>query len=194
MTSNTACHNGPSDTACCQMEPLSKAASIKLKVNVIFLQSCFYSFFRKIHQHIKSREHTSPVFPRESANVNWQSSCLHLVQSCQKMAMLATKDFTAGKKITSSGTRSDDHWIKGLMLIFLFMQHFWIQMIHLESIEHDYTSRWQIQDFPRVGSPVLGEGGANIRSLASPLDPPMQGSKSIKLINTCQANSVWNGV
>ena len=28
--------------------------------------------------------------------------------------MLASKDFTAAKKVTSSGAQTDDHWIKSL--------------------------------------------------------------------------------
>ena len=36
-----------------------------------------------------------------------------------EMAMLASKDFTAAKKVTSSGARADDQWIKNLILIHL---------------------------------------------------------------------------
>ena len=35
------------------------------------------------------------------------------------MAMLASQDFTAVKKVTSSGARPNDHWIKCIMLILL---------------------------------------------------------------------------
>ena len=35
------------------------------------------------------------------------------------MAMLASKDFTAVKKVTSSGVQLDNHWIKSLMLVLL---------------------------------------------------------------------------
>ena len=35
------------------------------------------------------------------------------------MAMLLSKDFTAAKKVTSSGVQPDDHWIKSLLLILL---------------------------------------------------------------------------
>ena len=32
------------------------------------------------------------------------------------MAILASKDFTAAKEVTSSGARADDHWMKSLIL------------------------------------------------------------------------------
>ena len=35
------------------------------------------------------------------------------------MAMLASKDFTAAKKVATSGARPDDHWIKSLLIILL---------------------------------------------------------------------------
>ena len=34
-----------------------------------------------------------------------------------EMAILASKDFTAAKKVASSGASPDDHCIKGLMVI-----------------------------------------------------------------------------
>ena len=36
-----------------------------------------------------------------------------------EITMLTSKIFTAAKKVTSSGTQPDDHWIKSLMLILL---------------------------------------------------------------------------
>ena len=35
------------------------------------------------------------------------------------MTMLASKDFTSAKKVTSSEAQPDDHWIKSIMLILL---------------------------------------------------------------------------
>ena len=32
-----------------------------------------------------------------------------------EMAMLASKDFTTGKKVTPNGAPPDDHWIKSLI-------------------------------------------------------------------------------
>ena len=39
------------------------------------------------------------------------------------MAMLASKDFTAAKKVATSGARPDDHWIKSLLIILLTLNN-----------------------------------------------------------------------
>ena len=53
-------------------------------------------------------------------NSSFESSFSYFIQSCQIYQIYSkSKDFAAAKKVTTSGARPHDYWIKSLMLIHL---------------------------------------------------------------------------